>query len=450
MARKVFFITAFITLLALNGCALDKPQPFPLPLQLQSLSGVVVERQGQLWFQPCYERLWWPLQDLTEQQELIDYYRRFTLFSREALYVELQGAVDNLQDSALLVKSLDTVGGTAQTCYFSLEGLEFRAASSEPVWVADIAANQILVKSANPPGSYNFRTINETDRISDTQTDADTDTDRPANSQSEGAIQVSRSTDAAATSNASDVVALYRETTPVKQPLQVKIMRKRCIDAQNGTLLPYTAEMRFYGRLYQGCARKGYPLNREINGFYWYQPEAKPQVMFKLSADQRVQLVTRNAEGKTVTERGRWQQLQSGKLIFSMRDARQQEYLMLFIREADGRLILQTGSEHLLSLGATFRLWRPSGLDGGQVLAVTKPASDVLDPPASTVVTLPEMPTEQSSLLGVSRQQSSPPLSVLPGSGVQAADIDEELLNEIMVNEDDPERDSASGPKAGQ
>lgn len=468
MTRTVFLITAFmsaiVTLLALGGCAVDKPQPFPLPAKVQSVSGVLLERDNALWFQPCYERLWWPVQDLTEQKELTDIYRGFNALSGEPLYVELQGAVDASQENRLLVKTVDTVGGTAQTCHFSLEGLEYRVASSEPVWVADIRANQTLVKSVNPPGSYSFYTVNEMegrpakqDSVTDNSADIDTGGDASTGSEknkisdsdendlSGKEVQLGSVSDAVETRNDLQVVALYRETKPSKTPLQIKIIQKRCVDSATGTLLPLTAEMRFYGHLYQGCARKGRSLNNEINGFYWYQPEGKPQVVFKLSANQRVQLVTRNSQGKTVTDRGRWQHLQSGKLIFSMRDAEQQEYLMLFIREPDGRLILQTGSEHLVSLGATFRLWRPSGLEGGQVLAIAKPANESAEPLPLTTPALPESAAVESSLIRRSAISSPLAESVLPDSEVQAADIDAELLNEIMVNEVDPDNGDVTG-----
>ncbi|WP_299195649.1 hypothetical protein [uncultured Amphritea sp.] len=449
MTRKVLltpiFMSAFMIMLTLAGCAVDKPQYFPLPAKVQSLSGVLLEGEGGLWFQPCYERLWWPVQDLTEQQELTEIYQKFTALSREVLYVELQGAVDASQSNRLLVKTVDTVGGTAQTCHFSLEGLEFRAASSKPVWVADIRTSQVLVKSVNPPGSYSFYTVNETAFANDPQ--GKQDSDAGGNSQPETVAQGGSVTDAADITNDLKVVAFYREKTPSKTPLQIKIIQKRCIDSVTGTLLPFTAEMRFYGQLYPGCARKGQPLNSEINGFYWYQPEGKPQVMFKLSADQRVQLVTRDSQGKTVTERGRWQQLQSGKLIFSMRDVVQREYLMLFFREPDGRLILQTGSEHLVSLGAAFKLWRPSGLEGGQVLAIAKPANEPTEQLPLPTQTLPGAAVVESSLIERSAVSSSLSESVLPDSQVQAADIDAELLNEIMVNEVGPGNSTVTGTK---
>lgn len=441
MIRNAVCITAFVALLTLAGCAAKKSQPLATPVSLQTLAGVIVERAGVLWFQPCYERLWWQIQDNTEQQELTGYYRQFSMLSNEELYVQLQGGVDPQQDNKLWVNSIDTVGGTAQTCNFRLEGLQFRAASSDPVWVADIMAGQVTVKSVNPLGSYSFQTVNESEKADNASINktieadvTETDATEANSAQANGTAEAAERSEGG---SGSDVIALYRETVPAKKPLQIKIIQKRCVDSETGTLLPFTAEMSLFGRLYQGCARKGHPVNSEINGFYWYQPEGGSQVMFKLSSDQRVQLVTRDSRGKAVAERGRWQYLQSGKLIFSMRDAGQQEYLMLFTRESDGRLVLQTGSEHLVSYGAAFKLWRPSGLSGGQLLTKLSARRNAAAPGSSTETLLPGIASEALQQPASSPLQTSLTESVLTDSRVQTADIDDELLNEIIVHETD-------------
>lgn len=441
MIRNAVCITAFVALLTLAGCAAKKSQPLATPVSLQTLAGVIVERAGVLWFQPCYERLWWQIQDNTEQQELTGYYRQFSMLSNEELYVQLQGGVDPQQDNKLWVNSIDTVGGTAQTCNFRLEGLQFRAASSDPVWVADIMAGQVTVKSVNPLGSYSFQTVNESEKADNASINKTTEADVTETDATEAkATEENGTAEAAERSgggSGSDVIALYRETVPAKKSLQIKIIQKRCVDSETGTLLPFTAEMSLFGRLYQGCARKGHPVNSEINGFYWYQPEGGSQVMFKLSSDQRVQLVTRDSRGKAVAERGRWQYLQSGKLIFSMRDAGQQEYLMLFTRESDGRLVLQTGSEHLVSYGAAFKLWRPSGLSGGQLLTKLSARRNAAAPGSSTETLLSGIASEALQPPASSSIQTSLTKSVLTDTRVQTADIDDELLNEIIVHETD-------------
>ena len=370
-------------LLMLGGCATGDMRSFPALLPVKSLSGVIAEKEGTLWFRPCNDRLWWPVKDYTVQQELAGFYRKFVLDSKVELYLELQGAVDPQQGNSLLVKQLDTVGGTAATCNFQLRDVEFRAASSSPYWVADIGTKMTAVKSVKPAGSYHFFTLEES-------------TDDPL------------------------VAHFYRERTKVAQPLQIKILSKRCVDPENGTVLPFSAEMRFFGNIYKGCARKGHPSSEFLSGFYWYQPQDKPQIMFKLSPNKRVQLVTRNSRGNAVTERGTWQYLESGKLIFSMLDSNEKEYLMLFRWEGAGRLILQAGSEYYASAGAMFRLWRPSGLSGGtlldgQIVKTQEPSTKAsgTTEPAATV-------RENAELFNA---------TVLP------ANIDDELLNEIIVSE---------------
>ncbi|WP_156815107.1 hypothetical protein [Amphritea japonica] len=383
MSRSLSLTAALLVLLILGGCATGNMRSFPTAIPVKSLSGVIAEKDGTLWFRPCNDRLWWPVQDYTEEQELAGYYRQFILDSKAELYFELQGAVDPEQENSLLVKQLDTIGGTAATCNFQLRDVEFRAASSSPYWVADIGTKMTAVKSVNPAGSYHFFTLEES-------------TDDPL------------------------VAHVYREKTKVAQPLQIKILSERCVDPENGTVLPFSAEMKFFGNIYKGCARKGHPSSEFLSGFYWHQPQDKPQILFKLSPNKRVQLVTRDSAGHAVTERGTWQSLESGKLIFSMLDSNEKEYLMLFRWEGAGRLILQAGSEHYTSAGAAFRLWRPSGLSGGTLLedqVVKVQESSTREPAvtesAATVIDKAELFSE----------------TVLP------ANIDDELLNEIIVTD---------------
>lgn len=399
--------------LTLTGCAVDPTSSFPSQRSLQSLTGVVLERQDQLWFQPCNEKLWWPLQDYTQQQELTKYYQQLTAFSDQELYVELQGVIDPGLDNSLLVKQVDTVGGTAATCHFRLPGVEYRAAGSQPYWLADIAVDRVVVKSIQPLGSFSFKTLKD------------------AADSVEPAVLMGR--DRGDFQPASPVVARYREVKPSRQPFQIRIRQQRCIDAENGTVLPLTAQMTFQGREYQGCARKGHPAEETLSGFYWYQSAAGEQVMFKLSDDHKVQLVSRDATGKAVTERGRWQYLQSGKLIFSMRDPKQHEYLMLFRRLSAGQLVLQTGSERLATVGASFQLWRPSGLAGGQSLP-----NEISSPTTMADRVVAAEPDNAVDVEPVVRQSAAASLltgALLIESPVRAADIDDELINEIRVDD---------------
>ncbi|WP_417222076.1 hypothetical protein [Amphritea sp.] len=415
MIRTVVHISPLLMTLMLAGCAVEKPKPFPSQAPLQSLSGVVVESQDQLWFQPCHEKRWWPLQDFTEQQALTEYYQRFTEFSKKELYMELQGAVEPALDNRLLVKQIDTVGGTAATCNFRLDGIVYRAASSDPYWVADIRTDHVVVKSIKPLGRYRFKTLGESEAKDSKDDDTEVETPFP-------------------------VIARYQEVKPSKKPFQITIMQQRCIDSASGTLLPLTAQMTFFGQQYSGCARQGHTAIEAVTGLYWYQPPEGHQVMFKLSDDNQVQLVSRDAAGKVVTEKGRWQYLQSGKLIFSMLDANQHEYLMLFRRTTAGPLVLQTGSERLAALGATFQLWQPSGLEGGQLLPSDqeRQISDDHDTIMNVLLASDNpVPSATASEIDDSSTPAASPLTgaVLHDSPVQAADIDDELLNEIIVDD---------------
>lgn len=427
MTGKAIHISPVFMALILTGCAVDKPRPFPSQAPLQTLSGVIVERQEQLWFQPCYEKRWWPVQDFTVQQELTEYYQQFTKYSHKDLYVELQGAVDATLDNTLLVKNVNTVGGTAATCHFRLDDILFRAAGSKPHWVADIYPDHVVVKSINPLGRFSFKTTAvTTDSHSADVIFAD-------ETEAEPAYTVAHYRESGDEKSGDK----RRQPSSRKKPFDITIIEKRCVDTASGTLLPLTAQMTFLGLSYEGCARQGRPAITEVAGFYWYQPQGGHQVMFKLSKDYKVQLVSRDSLGKAVTEHGQWQYLQSGKLIFSMRDAEKHEYLMLFRRASNGQLVLQTGSDRLAALGATFQLWQPSDLPGGQRLPAEN-ADPTDKPPLIKASAFVEAPTQQpSSLLPSAQPPSLLTDTLLEDAPVQAADIDDELLNEIIVDDND-------------
>ena len=300
------------------------------------LSGVIVNKDGQLWFQPCQERLWWPLTDETQLQELASLYQRFTDAHNVELYTELKAAINAESDNALQVYQIDLVGGGRDTCYYRLNGLQYRAASSAPYWVADIRSDRVAVKSVKPLGSYNFFAEKADPEEGDNR-------------------------------------EIFRETTPVRQPMSVVIIPGRCTDQTNGTILPFRAELNLFGQLYRGCARQGHTKEQVLTGLYWTEWSGR-QAMFRLLPDSRIQLARQDVSGNSVTEKGHWQYLESGKLILSMRDSQQKEFIVLLRRQPDGSFKLQTPAQKLAPNGTRFIRWQPSGLAGGQLLY--QPAAD--------------------------------------------------------------------------
>ena len=335
------------------------------------LSGIIASKDGQLWFQPCQERLWWPVVDGTDLQELDSLYQRFTDEHSVELYTEFKAAVNTESDNELQVYQVDLVGGGRDTCHFSLNGLEYRAASSTPYWVADIRSDRISVKSVNPMGSYNFF------------------------AEKRALIK-------------GDNREVFHETTPVRQPMSIVIIPERCTDPVNGTILPFRAELNLFGQLYRGCARKGHSKAQRLTGLYWTEWSGH-QAMFRLLPDNRVQLARKDISGSSVTEKGRWQYLESGKLILSMRDSQQKEFIVLLRQQSDGSFKLQTPEQKLAPNGTHFMRWQPSGLEGGKLL--NQPVTD-----AKAV-------------------QAALPLTQFSESAVTPARVGEAPVNEIRVNE---------------
>ncbi len=322
--------------LLLHGCA---AQPGPAAVELYTLRGVVTEASGQLRFQPCFERRWWGLLDASPQQALRQFQQQLSGVANTPVYMELTAVLESPQAQRLVVQQLKVAGGTADTCHFDLPGVTFRAASPSPFWVADVNANTVVVKSVNPVGRYTF--IVERDE------------------QEDGALE-------------------YRERSPRRlPPFLLRLTAGHCVDPQNGTLLDYRARMRLFGQMYEGCARAGQAVDRSPLGLYWYEAQTAEAgnmaVLMKLQDESRVDLVSRRADGATTTQRGRWQLLDSGKLILTLKNREQQEYLLIFSRQANRAFRLERSHTAFLTAGAEFRFWQIHALPGGGPLYDTPP-----------------------------------------------------------------------------
>lgn len=323
MSRIGFALLALFTVVA---CAPVKPPPD----SLHRISGVVIKESGQFWFQPCFERNWWRMQDKTANQDLTQHYGRLSGAANQPVYMELDLLTD--PDPTLMAYQLSVAGGTAATCSFRLGDVEYRAASFSPYWVADVDDAMVTVKSANPIGQYSFTTEK-----------------RPLNNSSYE----------------------YRQAGASPDPFSIRITAERCLDKSNGTLLNYRAQMRLFGQPYSGCARAGHASKKvPVSGYYWYGDSTESQselMLFRLSDNNRVDLVSRRPGKETITVRGAWQYLESGKLILTMKDRQDQEFLLIFSRLDNRSLVLEAGESVYAIKGAEYRFWQPLDLPGGQL-----------------------------------------------------------------------------------
>ncbi|GGK59511.1 hypothetical protein GCM10007941_07220 [Amphritea balenae] len=437
----------------IGACTPAHKKQFPQSQPLIELAGVLLFQGQQLWYQPCNERYWWPVADYSSGNEIMSVYQRLTSGESVELYAELTGSIDPAQNNVLAVKALKVVGGTKDTCNFRLEGLEFRAASSSPYWVADVASEMTIVKSINPLGKYTFFTEQlSVDLRNEPQLEIEMSDEKSSeNSFEQDSFQ----------QNPVQKKTVYRERTPVKQPLEISITPGRCIDDVNGSILAYSVEMLFFGQTYRGCARKGHSSSELISGLYWLQDNPESQQLLKLKSDKKVQLVRRAHTGKTLIERGTWQYLESGKLILSMRNQQQKEFVMLFRRELDNSLTLLTSSVDHLVKGRQFRRWHNAGLVGGRQLGVSTDRKGTLLTGTDSIKAAVSINSGASQKTGASEGTESsvnqqPSVSqgaalVINSSLIESvshikvpvvldfqakpANIDEQLLNEIMVSE---------------
>lgn len=330
----VLFTALFIT-----ACNQVKPAPD----SLRTVAGVIIKEDGQYWFQPCFERNWWRMQDKTTAQDLTQYYSRFSGAANQPVYMELDLLPGAVSDPVLRAYHLRVAGGTAATCSFRLAGLEYRAASFSPYWVADIDDATVTVKSANPVARYSFSTEK-----------------KPLNSNGYEFLQAGAATD----------------------PFSIRITAGRCVDKDNGTLLNYLAQMQLFGQAYTGCARAGRMNNATpVIGYYWYgdsTARSSELMLFRLSANHRVDLVSRQPGQETITVRGTWQYLESGKLILTMKDRQNKGFLLMFTRLDNRSLVLEAGLSGYGSKGSEYRFWQPLDLPGGQLSRKLIPQAEVL------------------------------------------------------------------------
>ena len=337
-------------LLAACGGASRTILPLPEGLETQPLAGVLQRYDDTLWFRPCYERLWWPVEDYTGQTELLPQYERLSITGQGELYVEVKGAVDPQQNNRLLIDSLRVAGGNADTCAYRINNLQFRAASSSPNWVADLSEESAVVKTANPLGRYSFLVTRQQDELG----------------------------------------TLYQETTQTERPFLIRITEQRCEDSNSGTLLAYHAQMHLFGHSYGGCARRGHQAEEQLEGYYWYADAEADQVVLNILPDRRAQLVRKNRQGRAVSERGSWQLLQSGKLILSMKRQDGKEFVLLLRQQENGELRLQNKDLSWASEQAAFVQWRPSGLPGGRLLPREGDQQNDAPTQSGDVISVPE------------------------------------------------------------
>lgn len=352
---RAVFIAAVISVL-LSGCNTLRPV-LPDALSVKPVSGVLQRVEEQLWFQPCFERLWWPVNDYTQTAELQRLYERFAGPGTLPVYIEADAVVDPAQGHRMLISRIKVAGGTASTCSYRIDGVAFRAASESPYWIADIAEDSVVVKSTNPLGRYSFLV----------------------------------------TATEDEAGVIYRETTAVAQPFSIRLTEQRCEESSNGTVLNYAARMVLFGHPYQGCARRGHSGETQLHGYYWYSPGGTDQVVMNLGDDQRVQLVYKTPGGRVTTVRGHWQFLESGKLILSMKHRNGKEFLALFRRQDSGAFTLQGNAFEWAPAQADFQHWQPSGLPGGRALP-GQDTEQVPDNDGVQVITLPSFaaPTAQA------------------------------------------------------
>lgn len=310
---------------------------------LRTVAGVIIKEDGQFWFQPCYERNWWRMQDKTDKQDLRQYYGRLSGAANQPVYMELDLLPGSDAEPAMMAYQLRVAGGTAATCSFRLAGVEYRAASFSPYWVADIEEAIVTVKSANPIGLYSFVT--------------------EKTSRHYGGYE-------------------YQQAGVVPDPFSIRITAGHCVDKSNGTLLNYRARMQLFGQPYSGCARAGRARTKTpVSGYYWYGDSTaalSELMLFRLSDNNRVDLVSRYPGKETITVRGTWQYLESGKLILTMTDRRKQEFLLIFSRLDNRSLVLEAGQPVYGVKGTEYRFWQPLDLPGGQLSRKPIPLAEVL------------------------------------------------------------------------
>ncbi len=324
MSKSVRYAVVGLMLLVLSGCQLPAKQPkAPPQLALPKEPGLFQRGlvsdvgDGQWRFRPCFARYEWILTDTSGRLS-----QRFNEQLAPTLYGEFT-LIPGVDVKHWQVQSVHLLGGGEATCRFSLNDINYRAAGGRE-WVADVREKTIVVQDYARISRMIFPISSAA---------------QPTDLQWQSAL---------------------RQRSGEQLEMELTLTQTGCQDRFGGEY-EFSAELQLGKRTLSGCARTGNLEQRTLPGVYAadLQTGRGPgrRIELTLLGSGRMELKQSDSRQKALLyQQGQWTLLQTGKLLVEVQqtNGRADTELMLFVRDAQGRLALEGYSssygENLLRL----------------------------------------------------------------------------------------------------
>ncbi|MDF2181116.1 hypothetical protein [Neptuniibacter sp. CAU 1671] len=272
---------------------------------------------GQWRFRPCFAHYEWILSDPTERLS-----RRFSEQLAPTVYGEFSLAPgEDLKHWQ--VQQVHLLGGGEATCRFSLNEINYRAANGRE-WVADVLADTIVVQDYARVSRMTFAMASGA-RPDDLQWRSD-----------------------------------LKQRNGEKIQMELTLSQTACSDPYGGEY-EFSAKLKLGKRTLSGCARSGNLEQRTLPGVYAADLRMGQgpgrRIELSLLGSGRMELKQTDTQQRSLLfQQGQWSLLKTGKLLVEVQqtNGRPDTELMLFVRDAQGRLALEGYSssygENLLRL----------------------------------------------------------------------------------------------------
>lgn len=280
--------------LLLAGCSALTVERDP---DYQLIRGTVRPSPEGFYITPCYSHQ--PRQ-LTASAQVQARYQQLAVSSGLPVYMELWAKP--LPNLDWQVSDVQMAGASVQACRFSLAGIRFRAAGSQPLWVADLLPDSIRVRSYEQLRTLKFPLDEQQSRLGVWT----------------GTLQ--------GTNNNTHQLRLEIRDTP-------------CLD-EHQNWYRWRAYMTLDKRSFSGCARQGDLSSRSVKGRYSNELDTQQVfVVLDLLDQQQARMLLDYRNGQpliVVIGQWRWQSETTLLVEFSAQDGRSRQSFLLLERTPRG------------------------------------------------------------------------------------------------------------------
>lgn len=312
MCNRLRALFSLCVLLMLVGCETFQPLATS-SVDSVFLRGVIVPEKEHFIFTPCFSREQRSLRD--DSSQLLKRYQEQVVGNSLPVYVELYARQQ--EDLVWQVQRVLLAGGGSQACEYELQGIQYRAAGADPLWIADVLETGVRVQSYNNLTQLTFP-LQEGDG---------------ERGKWEGELTSTKGK------------SFY---------YTLQIREASCRDEQ-GAWYSLAATLELDGTLFVGCARAGNLNHLTLAGRYSNGLSAERVfVVLDIQGDSGATMMLDYRNGLPLTVwSGQWQWRKNGKLLLDF--SKEQGPLLIFKRGLRGNLEQEGFSP---ALGKGLRLQR--------------------------------------------------------------------------------------------